>query len=88
MYELVTQISREYSDPIIEITESGCVYLMGPMKKKTAAYSTSHPVVPRSLAELARAIADGTRRATTASHQSLISSPQLPITAARPRPLG
>jgi hypothetical protein len=41
MYELVTQISREYSDPIIEITESGCVYLMGPMKKKTAAYSTA-----------------------------------------------
>jgi beta-glucosidase len=30
MYDLVTQISREYNHPIIEITESGCGYLDGP----------------------------------------------------------
>ena len=44
MYDLVTQISREYNHPIIEITESGCGYLgisMDPMKKKTAAYPTA-----------------------------------------------
>jgi len=30
IYDLVTQISREYNHPIIEITESGCGYLDGP----------------------------------------------------------
>jgi hypothetical protein len=30
MYDLVAQISRENSHPIIEITESGCGYLDGP----------------------------------------------------------
>ncbi len=30
IYDLVTQISEEYDQPIIEITESGCGYLDGP----------------------------------------------------------
>src|SRR3979490_1174596 len=30
IYDLVTQISREYNHPIIEITESGCGYLDSP----------------------------------------------------------
>ncbi len=33
MYDLVTQISREYDHPIIEITESGCGYLDAPYAK-------------------------------------------------------
>src|SRR5438552_17832378 len=29
MYDLVTQISREYHDPLIEVTDSGCGHLHG-----------------------------------------------------------
>jgi beta-glucosidase len=63
IYDLVTQISREYDHPIIEITESGCGYLDAP-------YDKDHHRVPdarrieffrEELAELARAIADGAR---------------------------
>ena len=38
IYDLVTQISREYNHPIIEITESGCGYLDGQMKRHKAAF--------------------------------------------------
>ena len=34
IYDLVMQISREYDDPIIEITESGCGYLDAPYEKE------------------------------------------------------
>jgi beta-glucosidase len=63
IYDLVTQISREYNHPIIEITESGCGYLDAP-------YPAEHGRIPdtrrieffrEELAELARAIADGAR---------------------------
>jgi len=63
IYDLVTQISKEYNDPVIEITESGCSYLDAP-------YPTERGRVPdmrrieffRSyLAELARAIHDGAK---------------------------
>ena len=30
MYDLVTQISKEYNHPIIEISENGCCYLDSP----------------------------------------------------------
>lgn len=35
MYDLVTQISREYHHPIIEISENGCCYLDGPEEHHT-----------------------------------------------------
>ncbi len=63
IYDLVTQISREYNNPVIEITESGCSYLDAP-------YSGEGGRVPdlrrieffRSyLSELSRAIRDGAR---------------------------
>lgn len=61
IYDLVTQISREYSGLPIEITESGCSYLDAP-------YDDADGRVPdlrriewyrQVLAELARAIGDG-----------------------------
>jgi beta-glucosidase/6-phospho-beta-glucosidase/beta-galactosidase len=33
VYDLLTQISKEYNHPIIEITESGCGYLDAPYGK-------------------------------------------------------
>jgi beta-glucosidase len=60
IYDLVTQITKEYDHPIIEITESGCGYLDAPNDGGV-------PDVRRIewyrqvLAELARAIADGAR---------------------------
>lgn len=61
MYDIVTQISREYNKPVIEITENGCSYGDTPFAgtggnvpdKKRIAYYRDH------LAELARAIKDG-----------------------------
>jgi beta-glucosidase len=61
MYDIVTQISREYNHPVIEITENGCGYGDAPY----AAMSGHVPDVRRiayyrdHLAELARAIKDG-----------------------------
>lgn len=63
IYDLVTQISREYDHPIIEITECGCCYLDTPYEKENGRV----PDVRRTeffkaiLAELSRAIADGAR---------------------------
>ncbi len=63
IYDLVTQISREYNHPVIEITESGPGYLDAP-------YDQDHGRIPDTrrvqwfrqvLAELARAIKDGAR---------------------------
>jgi beta-glucosidase len=63
MYDLVTQISREYNHPIIEITESGCGYLDGPDEEKNGRIPDGRRIqwYREVLAELARAIADGAR---------------------------
>jgi beta-glucosidase len=63
MYDLVTQISREYNHPIIEITESGCGYLDGPDEEENGRIPDGRRIqwYREVLSELARAIADGTR---------------------------
>lgn len=61
IYDLVTQITREYNRPLIEITGSGCSYLDAPYEKDGGhvpdARRTSF--FRDELAELARAIRDG-----------------------------
>jgi beta-glucosidase len=63
IYDLVTRISRDYNQPVIEITESGCSYLDSPYPPE----GNRVPDVRRiaffraELAELARAVADGAR---------------------------
>jgi beta-glucosidase len=63
IYDLVTQISREYNHPIIEITESGCGYLDAPYEKENGRVPDTRRVqfFREELAELARTIADGAR---------------------------
>ena len=63
MYDLVTQISREYNHPVIEITESGCGYLDGPDEEQNGRIPDGRRIkwYREVLAELARAIADGAR---------------------------
>jgi len=63
MYDLVTQISKEYDHPIIEITESGCGYLDGPNEEENGRIPDERRIqwYREVLAELARAIADGAR---------------------------
>ncbi len=63
MYDLVTQISREYDHPNIEITESGCGYLDAPYAKENGRVPDTRRIewFRQELAELARAIADGAR---------------------------
>jgi beta-glucosidase len=62
IYDLVTQISKEYNHPFIEITESGCGYLDSP-DEEHGRVSDSRRIqwYRETLAELARAIADGAR---------------------------
>jgi beta-glucosidase len=63
LYDIVTQISREYDHPTIEITENGASYSDGPYAKgggkvpdeRRTAYYQAH------LAELARAMRDGAK---------------------------
>jgi beta-glucosidase len=63
MYDIVTQISREYDHPTIQITENGCSYSDTPYDKagghvpdqRRIAYYQAH------LAELARAMRDGAK---------------------------
>lgn len=63
LYAIVTQISKEYSSPIIEITENGAAYADTPYSKE----DNSVPDVRRTefyrghLAELARAMRDGAK---------------------------
>jgi beta-glucosidase len=61
IYDIVTQISKEYDRPVIEITENGCSYADGPlpgdMDKVPDARRTEY--YKGHLAELARAIKDG-----------------------------
>ncbi|MCL6463134.1 MAG: family 1 glycosylhydrolase [Bacillota bacterium] len=63
IYDLVMQISREYNNPIIEITESGCSYLDAPYDKENGRVPDTRRIefFRKELAELARAIADGAR---------------------------
>ncbi|HUN82835.1 MAG TPA: family 1 glycosylhydrolase [Terracidiphilus sp.] len=63
IYDLVTQISREYDHPIIEITESGCGYLDAPYEKENGRVPDPRRIqfFREELAELARAITDGAR---------------------------
>lgn len=63
IYDLVMQISREYGNPIIEITESGCGYLDGPYGRDGGRVPDKRRIAffRAELAELARAIKDGAR---------------------------
>ena len=61
IYDLVTQISREYDHPVIEITESGCGYLDSPLDNDGIPDTRRIEFFREELAELARAIADGAR---------------------------
>jgi beta-glucosidase len=61
IYDLVMQISREYSHPIIEISENGCCYLDGPDETGRVPDTRRIDFHRQILAELARAIADGAR---------------------------
>lgn len=61
MYDLVTQISREYGNPIIEISENGCCYLDGPDETGSVPDQRRIAFHRQILAELARAIEDGAK---------------------------
>ncbi|HVC45731.1 MAG TPA: family 1 glycosylhydrolase [Terracidiphilus sp.] len=63
IYDLVTQISREYSHPIIEISECGCSYLDTPYDQRAGSVPDARRTqfFRETLAELARAIRDGAR---------------------------
>jgi beta-glucosidase len=63
IYDLVTQISREYNHPIIEITESGCSYLDAPYAKAGGHVPDTRRIewFRSHLAELAHAIEDGAK---------------------------
>jgi len=61
IYDLVTQISKEYDHPVIEITECGCCYLDTPYDKEGGRVPDERRTAffKGILTELARAIADG-----------------------------
>ncbi len=63
IYDLVTQISKEYNYPIIEITESGAGYLDAPGDQVSGRVSDTRRIqwYQQVLTELARAIKDGAR---------------------------
>ena len=63
MYDLVMQISREYDNPPIEITECGCCYMDTPYAQEGGHVPDARRIAffRGVLAELARAIADGAR---------------------------
>jgi beta-glucosidase len=61
IYDLVTQISREYNHPIIEISENGCCYLDTPNQAGRVPDTRRIAFHRQILAELARAIADGAK---------------------------
>ncbi|HEX5235239.1 MAG TPA: family 1 glycosylhydrolase [Silvibacterium sp.] len=61
MYDLVMQISREYNNPVIEMTENGCCYLDSPDDSGRVPDQRRINFHHQHLAELARAIRDGAR---------------------------
>jgi beta-glucosidase len=63
IYDLVTQISKEYNRPVIEITECGCCYMDTPFEQEGGRVPDTRRMefFKGILAELARAIADGAK---------------------------
>ncbi len=63
IYDLVMDIAHRYNNPIIEITESGCGYLDGPLESAGGRVPDNRRIAffRDELAELARAIADGAK---------------------------
>jgi beta-glucosidase len=61
IYDLVTQIAREYNNPIIEITECGCCYMDSPDATGRIPDDRRTAFFRGVLTELARAIQDGAR---------------------------
>ena len=61
IYDLVMQISREYSSLPIEITESGCSYLDAPTEDGSVPDTRRIAFFRSYLSELARAIQDGAK---------------------------
>jgi beta-glucosidase len=63
IYDLVTQISKEYDHPVIEITECGCCYMDTPYSKASGSIPDERRTqfFKGILAELSRAIADGAK---------------------------
>ena len=61
LYDIVTQISKEYNRPIIEITENGCAYSDGPLPENQNKVPDARRIefFKGHLAELAHAIKDG-----------------------------
>jgi beta-glucosidase len=59
IYEIVTQISREYDRPVIEITENGCAYDDAPAANGRVPDNRRIEFYRGHLTELARAIKDG-----------------------------
>jgi len=61
LYDIITQISKEYNRPIIEITENGCSYLDSPLAEDKGGVPDQRRInyYRDHLAELARAIKDG-----------------------------
>jgi beta-glucosidase len=60
-YDLLMRISREYNHPILEITETGCVYGDGPDEKGRVSDVRRIEFYRQHLAEMARAMSDGAR---------------------------
>ncbi len=63
IYDLVTKISKDYNNPIIEITESGCGYLDSPDELQQGRVPDTRRIqwYRQTLAELARAMNDGAK---------------------------
>lgn len=63
IYDLVSRISREYNNPLSEITESGCSYLDTPYSREGGRVPDTRRIAfyRDELQELSRAIADGAR---------------------------
>lgn len=61
LYDLMRQLSRDYNHPIIEITETGGVFMDAPDANGRVADLRRIEFYRQHLAELARAMADGAR---------------------------
>ena len=63
IYDLVSRISRDYNNPIIEITESGCSYLDTPYAEEDGHVPDARRIAffRDELQDLSRAISDGAR---------------------------
>jgi beta-glucosidase len=59
LYDMVMRISRDYSRPVIEITESGCAYNDGPDATGAVSDTRRLEYHRQYLAAVVRAIADG-----------------------------